>query len=753
VTTLERPTFKAHVHAEIVPGEGLVLRSETGSHVLPGPLYALVASALDGCRTPDAIVAALAGRAGADEVRRTLAELEHRGYLAEGTDSVPVGDAAFWSLQGVDPQLATQRLSRQAVSIQSLGAIAAEAFLGALRTAGVRVSPDGARGIVLTDDYLRPELEAVNRAALDAERPWMLVRPVGCEIWLGPVFHPGRTGCWACLAQRLRDNDEIDAFLRRATRRDQLPPLARASTAATQQVAWSLAALATATWIARDEAPELEGVVLTLDVRSGRTRTHTLVQRPQCPACGDLPADPHTTARPIALRSRPKAFTRDGGHRALTPEATLERYGHHVSPITGAVSRLDRSSPPGNVVHSYVAGFNAALPPPNLRALRMALRTRSGGKGATDLQARASALGEALERYSGVFRGEEPRRHARLKDLGDAAIHPNACMGFSERQYREREAWNAAHSSKHRVPLPFDEDAPIHWTPLWSLTRRETRYLPTAYCFYGNPIVEENACCVVCSNGNAAGNSLEEAILQGFLELVERDSVALWWYNRVRRPAVALDSFEEPYLDAVRAYLEARGRELWVLDLMSDLAIPAFVALSRRANGPPEQILAGFGAHLDARIGVLRAVSELTQMLGPFLVRGGDAAHDQHPDDGDPLLARWFATATVADHPYLVPDPAQPARAADQYPRQWSDDLREDVITCQRRVEREGMEMLVLDQTRPDIGMPVVKVVVPGLRHFWPRFGPGRLYEVPARLGWRPAPATEDQLNPTAMPL
>jgi ribosomal protein S12 methylthiotransferase accessory factor len=186
---------------------------------------------------------------------------------------------------------------------------------------------------------------------------------------------------------------------------------------------------------------------------------------------------------------------------------------------------------------------------------------------------------------------------------------------------------------------------------------------------------------------------------------------------------------------------------------MSDLAIPAFVALSRRANGPPEQILAGFGAHLDARIGVLRAVSELTQMLGPFLVRGGDAAHDQHPDDGDPLLARWFATATVADHPYLVPDPAQPARAADQYPRQWSDDLREDVITCQRRVEREGMEMLVLDQTRPDIGMPVVKVVVPGLRHFWPRFGPGRLYEVPARLGWRPAPATEDQLNPTAMPL
>jgi len=41
------------------------------------------------------------------------------------------------------------------------------------------------------------------------------------------------------------------------------------------------------------------------------------------------------------------------------------------------------------------------------------------------------------------------------------------------------------------------------------------------------------------------------------------------------------------------------------------------------------------------------------------------------------------------------------------------------------------MEFLVLDQTRPDIALPVVKVIVPGLRHFWPRFGPGRLYEIP----------------------
>ena len=62
--------------------------------------------------------------------------------------------------------------------------------------------------------------------------------------------------------------------------------------------------------------------------------------------------------------------------------------------------------------------------------------------------------------------------------------------------------------------------------------------------------------------------------------------------------------------------------------------------------------------------------------------------------------------------------------------------MAEDVRLCQALVERQGMEMMVLDQTRPEIGLPVVKVIVPGLRHFWARFAPGRLYDVPVRLGW-----------------
>jgi ribosomal protein S12 methylthiotransferase accessory factor len=55
---------------------------------------------------------------------------------------------------------------------------------------------------------------------------------------------------------------------------------------------------------------------------------------------------------------------------------------------------------------------------------------------------------------------------------------------------------------------------------------------------------------------------------------------------------------------------------------------------------------------------------------------------------------------------------------------------------------------MVLDQTRPDVNMPVVKVIVPGLRHFWPRFAPGRLFDVPVRLGRLSEKTAYEDLNP-----
>ncbi len=749
---VNRPRFRPHFHVQVVPGEGVFLLSGSRQVLLRGRLYELVAPWLDG-RTVEDVCDRLQERVSPAEVYFTLSQLERKDYLCEEEEALPPGQAALWSSQQIAPRVAARRLAERTVVVRALG-VDAGPFVDLLQSLHVRVASEGPADVVLTDNYLRAELRDWNTEALRAGRPWLLVKPAGRQVWVGPLFRPGATACHACLAQRLQANTPVASYL--LTRNGHTEALVhdRACTPATMQVAWGLAANAVADWIVRGELPDLDGKLQTFDVPSWRLQSHTLVRLPFCPACGNRE---QRSFRPPVLEHRPKLFTADGGHRVVLPEETLARYGHHVSAITGAVAMLERVTLPSTpqsthtgdgVLHVYIAGNNMARPHHNLAELRGDLRNMSAGKGTSDVQARASGLCEGLERYSGVFRGDEPRRRARLRDLGDAAISLGDCLLFSERQYREREARNAHGSRFSFIPVPFDPEAEIDWSPVWSLTRGDVRYLPTAFCYYDYPQPQARTFCIGCSNGNAAGNTLEEAILQGFLELVERDSVALWWYNRVRRPGVDLASFGEPYLERLRAFLSAHRREFWVIDLTADLDIPVFASISRRTDGPPEQIVLGFGAHLDPKIALLRAVTEMNQMLSsPLLKPVGKETDDRAID---PETAHWLRTATSANQPYLLPAAGEPRTAA-SYTQTWTDDITEDVRACQALVERAGLEMLVLDQTRPEIGLPVAKVIVPGLRHFWTRFAPGRLYDVPVRLGWLGRPLAEEELNPIPM--
>jgi ribosomal protein S12 methylthiotransferase accessory factor len=336
-------------------------------------------------------------------------------------------------------------------------------------------------------------------------------------------------------------------------------------------------------------------------------------------------------------------------------------------------------------------------------------------------QARTGALCEALERYSGLFRGDEPRTRASFRDLGGEAVHPNACLGISERQYLTREEWNQSASAAMWIPERFDETAEIDWVPAWSLTQERTRYVAAAYCYYAYP-AGPNAFAHGDSNGSAAGTCLEDAILQGLLELIERDAAGIWWYGRIQRPAVAL---ETQYVKAMAREHAALGRQLRVLDLTTDLGIPVCAALSMGAG--EQSFSLGFGAHIDPVLAVTRAITEANQLLA--LNRRGGRLYRGELDDPSFLEthgARELSTAVVP-----------------------SDDLRDDVRACVDVLRRHGLEVIVLDQTRDEVGLPVVKVIVPGLRHFRPRFAPGRLYDVPLRLGWVDRPLREEELNPS----
>jgi oxazoline/thiazoline synthase len=686
------------------------------------------------------------------EAQQVLMRMLQKGYLVENNAPLPSNLAIFCNHLNVDCSLAQYRLQTTKVTLEAFGCdIPMTEFKAALESLHIQVAEDGDLAVVLTDDYLQDGLDAFNQQALQLKRSWMLVKPVGTEVWIGPIFTPEVTGCWQCLAQRLHDNRPVDAFVQKSqdTTFPLIPPLS--SLSSTCQTALGMAATEIFKWIVQGENKRLLGTLVTYDTLSLDIQNHRLVKRPQCPTCGEISKGFPKSPLPIVLGHQKKRFTNDGGHRCFSPEETLQRYQHHISPLTGVVRELRKIGQHSNhSIHTYIARHHFVTLSDDLDTLRHNVEGISAGKGRTDQQAKTSGFCEAIERYSGVFQGNEIRKISSYQQLGDNAIHPNACMNFSQAQYEGRSQWNATCSSlSQRVPEPFDEEKEIEWTPVWSLTAQEFKYLPTAFCYFGYPAAPKPDCWAD-SNGCAAGNTLEEAILQGFMELVERDCVALWWYNCIKRPKVDLDSFDDPYFQVLKEYYQGIHRELWVLDITSDLNIPAFAAITSRTDRNPEDIILGYGAHFDPKIALLRALTEANQILPNVLASNADGS-TQYPLSADPVAMEWWKNTTLENQPYLIPDDEAPPKAYADYPQLWSDDLLDDVMRCQQIIENKGMEMLVLDQTRPDIGLRVVKVIVPGMRHWWKRLGSGRLYDVPAKLGSLKESLTENQLNPWPM--
>jgi oxazoline/thiazoline synthase len=742
------PAFKPHQHVSVIPGEGILVLSEAAARALHGGAYETIVPLIDGARSTDEIVDALAGEVDAATVYYVVNEMEAKGYLAEATPDIPVGVAAFWHGAGIEPAAALTALRDKRVAVQSVGGVDRAPMRRALKALGIRPGTQARTELhlVVTDDYLRTDLEPINAAALNAKRPWLLVRPTGPELWLGPLFQPGETGCWMCLRERLERNRAVHRFVGKKMALATPPVTSLGALPATHAAACQMAAVAAARFLV-DGTSELSGKVVSLDWTNWTSQIHTLVRHPHCRACGSAQAP---VLQPLQLSPGKAAFVRDGGHRSVAPETTLKKYQHLVSPITGVVRMLAPVRPDDGIAHVYIAGHNNALKMDRLDHLKPGLRNASAGKGVTEMQAKVSALCEAIERYSGELTGGELRVTRAFEDWqDDEACHPNDIMRFSTQQYAQREAWNKRGSRFNRVPEPLNEHTPIDWTPLWSLTAERYKYVPTQLVYYRARASANDKTwyAMGCSNGSASGNTLEEAVLQGLFELVERDAVALWWYNRLRKPGVAVDTFGEPHLlELAEHYRQQYQRATWALDVTSDLGIPAFVAVSKSIDGKEERLLFGLGCHLDARIALQRAFAEMNQMLA--MAHAGEGG-ELRLEDGETL--EWLRHATVANQPYMTADPNQPLKRFSDYPVQHSGELLQDINYCRRIIEAHGMEMLVLDQTRADVGMPVVKVVVPGLRHFWARYAPGRLYDVPVTMGWLKKPLCEDELNPIAV--
>ena len=329
------------------------------------------------------------------------------------------------------------------------------------------------------------------------------------EALFGPIFRADKQGpCWDCLACRLRNHQEVHGFLRNVAGEEAaFKPFA--AQPAVLEALYGLIAAEIVKWLVLDEAAPLHEHAIAMNVGTFASSQHWVMRRPQCPACaGEALRRPDRAPVRLCLKASPKAHRSSGGARTVAPDVTLAKYRHLVSPISGVVSWLSRTTDETDPwLHVYWAGSNLGSRSRRLSSLRRSLRSKSAGKGSTREQAEVSALCEAVERHSGARLGDEIRVRKRFVEFaeGDEAIHPNLAQLFSDHQLDNARSINAKGHPYNVVPPRLDPDAEIDWTPVWSLTQQRYRYLPTSM-LYSMPAEERGPADLIAdSNGCAAG--------------------------------------------------------------------------------------------------------------------------------------------------------------------------------------------------------------------------------------------------------
>ncbi|HEY0849457.1 MAG TPA: TOMM precursor leader peptide-binding protein [Bradyrhizobium sp.] len=721
------PNFTAYA----LPPDAVCLYSEDRKFFLHGELYCALAAAIgrNGKAVPE-IVRQLSKSFPTDKIEEAIRRLVERRYAVTGESHAFTGAVAgYWASLGLPAEVAEQNLRACPVQVESIDVKGAKQLAAALSKLGVQIAKRSPKlTITLVNDYLDRRLAEMNRKRVADKTPWLLVQPSGVFPLVGPVFKPGESACWTCLFDRMIRNREIKGFLDRGPARPlAVSPLVNDTVG---QTAIHFAAVEIAKAIASGFRTDLHDHIASFDLTGAVIAKHYVARRPQCPTCGSKKLQsPRRAARPIELAEGRKLVMTSGGYRTVTSRDTVARFRKHVSPLTGVVTRLERIVADLAMNTNFFAQHNFSAPAGSVDQLRSGLSGGSFGKGSTAEQGEASALMEAIERYSGIFQGDEIRMERRFVDFAPGeAIAPNEVQLFSEAQFQSR---HNQPDDSHPVPEPLDPSTRTEWSPAWSFRDKRFRYLPTGllYFFYGGFHTDSNGC--------AAGNTREEAIVQGFLELVERDAYAIWWYNRLQRVEVDLKQFEDSYVRDLQSQLADGGRRLWVLDITSDLGVPTYVAITHWMQNGHENIEFGSGSHFDRRIALLRSLTELSQFMA-IGAMGGASGEKPTLDGVTPLRLDDYQFLIPCNNSIVPPAPSLKVH----------DNTRDQVNACIEIATRAGYDFLVLDQTRPDVEVPVVRVLVPGLRHFYRRYGPGRLYDVPVKLGLLDRPRLESDLTP-----
>ena len=382
----------------------------------------------------------------------------------------------------------------------------------------------------------------------------------------------------------------------------------------------------------------------------------------------------------ITLKECPKVYILET-HRSKTPADTLQ-FIERIKQTAGMLSF--RNATEVDRIGIQVFTCDRIRPDGSM--------TSHTGKGISPIQAQVSITMEAIERYCSEFRKE----------------------------YLEKLVKGSYRNLKSKLNIldpqdlvlsrlsDYDDGKEIYWIWGCDLSGEEDILVPA--CAVYHPYHEDNILLMSThTNGIAAGNTMEEAVIHGLAEVIERDAWSIAQYSRQFHDAIFIENVpENEFIIGVFERFEKAGIEIVAKDLTTDVGMPVVAAFSRDLVHLTMAPIDGFGAHLDPRVATVRAILEIATTRALFIQKYGIEGmcetvplYLRHGEEEDP---RFYA---------------HHQKGIKELEVGYSTDIYEDIQSMISKLRARGLNRVVaVNLTRSDVDIPTVRMIVPGMETY-----------------------------------
>jgi len=380
----------------------------------------------------------------------------------------------------------------------------------------------------------------------------------------------------------------------------------------------------------------------------------------------------------VTLNDAYKSFTRDQD-KILHPKETVKRFKEKLNTIDLDILKSAIRIDNGRLdipIYFSTCGEDAAA---------VIGTKKQMGKGGTSDQAEASAVMELAERFSFFDFAKNPKN-----------FFTDVYTNVKDQAIAFEMIAQSVHDESDDLPASrkIFETLPLKWAWGYNLSQEKEVLIPFDWFFAINEF-----------NGPAAGNCVEEALIQGICEIVERHTSSLVSQNKLMVAAIRPESVTDPLVIEMFQKFNNAGVKLYLSDFSLDTGIPTVGALAYDPATFPalSEIVWTAGTTPDPQKALSRTLTEVAQLAGDFNTNANYVA------SGLPKFT------TIEEAGYVI-NPGKEVNISD-LPDLSSDNLKTEILNCLAALKNINMQVLVINTMHDQLNIPSFYTIVPGA-HF-----------------------------------